>query len=297
MFAWGLWSVFACTTSSAADDVGAVMLATGEVSLRDAAGAVRPAAPGAPVRRDDTVVTGEGGVVVLHLRNDQLVRIDEDLQLSVGRIVVLDAPRATASPSEQLRSLVDPTERTAFPGFAAAERVAGWDARLTAAEAPGAVDESAKLEEEAYRVEPAPSALPPRSRKPSSPAAPAGEPSTKNVVPSPPAVDRGIGGAAPASEPDPVVPPEQSRVVPPLSAEQVQALFRTELSGCLDQWELSLPVRIGSVGVIVRAKDGRITRVLFDGGLPVPACASAPLVGRAFGGEPAASLTFQVSIP
>lgn len=309
-----LLTVLACIPPAASEEVGAVMLVSGSASLRSASGAQRPVEVGAPVDRSDTVVTEEGALVVLHLRNEQLVRIDEDLSLAVARIVVLDAPPAPLNAQAQLAQLVDPRERTVIPGYAQAERVAGWHARLTAAEAPAAT-----------RSAPAAAAAPPpgggggaapASAPPPPPVAapaPAPPPAPKVAKPAPskkvapgagPRLDRAPAAMAPAAMPPPPPPAPAEEAASAddaapaaLTAESLPSLFSGELGACMADWSAGLPVRLSTVDVIVRVEGDQITRVLFDGGLHAPACARDPLLGRDVQGVSGNKLTFTVTIP
>ncbi|MCA9569905.1 MAG: hypothetical protein KC656_18800, partial [Myxococcales bacterium] len=108
-----------------------------------------PVTDGMMLLTSDTVDTSNG-MVVVHLPNDHLVRIDEDLALVVGDLVLWQATQSTVSVKDQLAELLDPDEQAAMdPGGDRSERVAGWQLRmLTATRGSGvAVDEDAGSEE------------------------------------------------------------------------------------------------------------------------------------------------------
>lgn len=133
-----------------AQDVAAVLLLQGDVEILDASGTRRAATLELGLVRSDTVITAEESAVILQLHNDHLVRVDEDLELTVSDIVLLDATPTSVSPQDQLASLLYPDERGTMTGDS--ERIAGWHARMTAAYAPKAISE-ADMEESARKQE------------------------------------------------------------------------------------------------------------------------------------------------
>lgn len=82
---------------------------------------------------EDRLVTGDDGVVILLLRNDRVMRLDEENELRIGEIQALRLGSAAQDPETQLAALVNPKERAEL-GLGA-ERVAGWHARMAAASA------------------------------------------------------------------------------------------------------------------------------------------------------------------
>jgi hypothetical protein len=102
----------------------------GGTGSRVRAGSVEFAAQaGLPLIPSDEISTSPGEFLVLALTNGYLVRIDEDLSLRVRDIVLLGAPPAPESFAAQLDRLVTREER------ARAERIAGSQARRSAADA------------------------------------------------------------------------------------------------------------------------------------------------------------------
>jgi len=101
------------------------------VRVRGEAGA--PFAPRAtmPLFARDTLVVPAGEFVIVHLvRNNHLVRVDDDVTLKVTDIVLLSAPRTQESLAAQLERMVSVDEKRA------AERIAGTYAGRAAGDAP-----------------------------------------------------------------------------------------------------------------------------------------------------------------
>ncbi len=128
-------------------EVAAIMLVQGQVRIRHDAGDM-PATVGTGLHREDIVQTGTGAAAILHLKNNYLVRVDEEIELAVADIVLLGADEIDLDASEQLASLLYPEERDQFAGLQDAERVAGWQSRMSAGEAPAAgVEEDEESED------------------------------------------------------------------------------------------------------------------------------------------------------
>ncbi len=138
-----LCAALAPLNTAVAEEVAAVMLIQGTVTIHDGDGSY-PADLGTGLRRSDTVVTGEESAVVLHLHNNHLVRLDEDLELEVADIVLLDAPDIPLDVDSALSSLLYPGERDEMRGADEASRVAGWQSRLSAGHSVGTSEESAR---------------------------------------------------------------------------------------------------------------------------------------------------------
>ncbi|HEX2569952.1 MAG TPA: AgmX/PglI C-terminal domain-containing protein [Polyangia bacterium] len=156
-----------------ADPVVARVHLTSGKGARVRAGQVEfPAPAGLPLTPQDEISTPPGEFLVLALNNGYLVRIDEDLSLRVSDIVLLSAPPARESFAAQLDRLVTANER------AQAERIAGSQARRSAAEAV-----------------PAQSAAPPKStRAPKAPPRPAKRESLADIAGSSPGESTGSLG-------------------------------------------------------------------------------------------------------
>lgn len=134
--------------------VAHVHLTGGSGARVRAGGAEFPAQPNLPLTPEDEISTPPGEFLVLTLKNGYLVRIDEDLSLRVRDLVLLNAPPARESLAAQLDRLVTREER------AQAERIAGSQARRSAAEAVPA-QSSAPAKKSSH------SAAPPPPPKPS----------------------------------------------------------------------------------------------------------------------------------
>jgi hypothetical protein len=113
------------------ETVGHVYLVQGDATVKAANGHAFQAASGLPLLRTDEITAPSGGFVVLRLRNDYLVRIDEELALTVTDIVLLEAAKATEGFEQQLNRLLTKKEREKQKK---GERIAGWHARLTGAQ-------------------------------------------------------------------------------------------------------------------------------------------------------------------
>jgi hypothetical protein len=144
----------------------------GEVKIVPPGGEPAPAKVGDELRRGDSLRVGAGAFAVLALGNGYLVRVDEGQTLRLAEVAVLDAPPASEDLETQLARLTSEEER------AGAERIAGWHARLQAADSvapladapappppspspsaeaqapPGDQDQAEKKEESAAKAEP-----------------------------------------------------------------------------------------------------------------------------------------------
>ncbi len=153
--------------------VASIMLVQGEVKVGHGANPPSPAQVGDLLMREDVVWTSPGAAAILHLRNNHLVRVDEDLQLNVADIVLLDAPASELDASQQLAELLYPEERQAIPGVEQAERVSGWQSRLRAGQSVGTVSEEDREEASddagSAAAAPAPEPEPESKPKPTAP--------------------------------------------------------------------------------------------------------------------------------
>jgi len=265
--------------------VAEVQLRIGAGSTFRAGGHAFPAAPGVALLRTDELVVPAGQVLVVKLRNGYLVRLDDDVSLSVGQIVLIDAPRTTESFGSQLDRLLTKEEQ------GRAERIAGVHARMGGALSSG-IDEAPPP-----TAEPAPGG---RSQGP--------PPSTRTIKkrPEPPAQGPPPAAVAPPaksslppaqSTPSPAeaTPPPATRVERPQKpiAEDLpttgdtapprlpsEPALRACLAGVLGQ----LPVHVAAAPLRLWIVRGKIERAALGGGLRLPVCASRLLVGAALPG-------------
>ncbi len=116
--------------------VARLSLARGEVELLRAGSPPAPVRPGAELRRGDSLRVAPGAFAVLALHNGYLVRLDGGQTLRLAEVAVLDEPPASESIEAQLTRMTTAEER------AGAERIAGWQADMQAADsvAPMAVE-------------------------------------------------------------------------------------------------------------------------------------------------------------
>lgn len=266
--------------TASAEEVAAILLMQGEVTLSDGT----TADVGVGLERDDTIYVGEESAAVLHLHNDWLVRVDEDLELAVSDIVLLDAPRAERSIDDQLDDLLYPDERESMPGIDRAERVAGWHARLTAAQAPPSLDyEADDLVAPSSSFAPSPAPPPPAP----APGASAvveelaravetrrtrGSRKSKRAK-----SDDAPMAAAPAPQPE--LKTEDAK--PQAPATDLQALVQSgDGLTCLQEWLGTLPIDIYELRFTLVAQDGVVHRVILDQGLTAPPCLREVLVGE-----------------
>lgn len=285
-------SLLAAPSVASAEEVAAILLLQGDVSVRDG-GDERAVITGDVLERTDVVVVGEESAAILQLNNNYLVRIDEDLQVAVSDIVLLDAPPTDQPTKAQLDQLLYPEERETMQGIARAERVAGWHARVSAGSAApptltgqarttrsavpvdgltdgedgdgggDAVTETTELVERGRRL------FPRRNRKP--------------------------GAAATLAAP-PAPPPPIEAEPEPLDLGSVRALVEAgDGQVCLQGWAETLPVELDAVELVLRAgADGLVERVILPQGFRPPACLIEILAGEAI---PAAEVRLQVELP
>ena len=126
----GLVAIGWSASAWAAEFVATVIGVEGSVAVELPSGAWAPLTIRDGLTEQDIVHTGDDGVAVLLLRNDRVVRLDEEIDLRVGEIRELGAGAASQSVDEQLAALVPSGERNAL-GFDH-ERIAGWHARQAA---------------------------------------------------------------------------------------------------------------------------------------------------------------------
>jgi hypothetical protein len=325
-------TILACQLGTAAENppAGAVLMVEGDVwAVRD--GVEQRLSTGDLVGSDDILKTAAGGMVVLQLRNQHLVRLDEDLSLPVTGLALYGAGPSTVAPDVQLAALLYDGETPPDDGF---ERIAGWQARKMAAtsissaerSAPGApaeqgkkeavaaaeeassgwLDEDLDMEEERADATPSPPPAPPPAEIPPSSEddaggglsfkqkAPGSRPGKRTPTPR-----RGLSlGELQETKAggEPYGGTARSEAVPePVVAPLPDPLL--DASGrCLVDWYAGLQLPPGDLEVeLVVAEDRTIRRVRAAGGLTLPPCARDPLVGRQLpaGSPRTLTLTFE----
>jgi hypothetical protein len=256
-----------------------VHLVSGGVGVKAQNGKTFRAVPGVPLLGTDELTVDPGGFMVLRLRNDYLVRLDEEVTLAVADLVLLNAPQATESFEQQLSRLLTKKERED------GERIAGWHARLTGAQTVPPQPEKKKMavkREQAARrrAVPAPQAE-------AEPAAPAlAEEKTIAMPPASPS-----SPAPSLSAPPPVrwwtrvkgKLVQHAEPMPPLAAAMLKD---PKLLSCLKEALQSLPVAVAKVTLMIRLEAQVISRVALGGGLRTPACAGEDVVGKKMPGGP-----------
>lgn len=245
------------------------------------------ATPRMPLERMDRLTVGPASVLLLEvLANHQVVRLDEDLELTVGELALLGATTAGSTVEQQVDILLGANERPEF-----SNRTAGWVVAQQAARVPVAQAESDALagglapEAEGQAAEPAvapsktTSAAPPAPPRAEPPAPPreedvkADEPEDKpKLVPS------RLGKASPekkeevASAEAPAKPPPS----PVVSDEGTAPLADERLRECIEevfaQYGPAVRARYaGRVVIQYRLKNGEL-RARMPDGLPLTDC-------------------------
>lgn len=255
-----------------AEDVAAVLAVEGTVEVTHANG-VAPATPNLSLDRADVIRTGADGAVIVLLSNNRLVRVDEELVLPIANIVLLGSPASTVPIKVQLDELLYPGERTSMRGIEDAERLAGFQSRISAA-----------------------TAVPAQSTSASAPGGGgAGGGSAKSLAVDSKPARTTRGGPPKTAAPPPVQtlpsesaappppPPPPGGATPPYSREQVAGVLSD--TDCLAVWRDQVGLASGaSLVVHVRVEAGLVTRLYSDGGLVPPTCARDGLVGVAVSG-------------
>ena len=290
-------------SSALAEDVAAVLLVQGDVSVSSTQGVFEQARVGTGLERGDLIKTDWDSAAILQLHNNYLVRIDEDLELKVSELVLIDAPASTADYKTQLDSLLYPEERASMDGIEQAERVAGWHARVTASYAPTTTYEFDDDIVEGNLLKPDGEFLAGEEGGGTTQVRTASAKSggKKKSSKSSPADDilQGIqrqaeedarlewGRAEGATEDKSglrsgsgiSVAEQQPTLVG--SRTEIEALFAVEgeLRQCLLDWASQLPVPVDELQIVLRVKNGAISKVIVGGGLMPPDCARDILVG------------------
>lgn len=124
-------SLAACLLAAAlAAPVAHLRVATKDVKVFHGK-AAQPASKDLPLELADEVEVPVGGFALVQIdRNQQLVRIDEDLRLAVRDLAALEAPKTTVTLEDQVNALLTSTENTPV----GAERMVGWYVTPTAAQ-------------------------------------------------------------------------------------------------------------------------------------------------------------------
>ncbi len=261
------------------DPVAQVLVTSGSVSVKPAsAQAAFPATKGTPLQKSDRLIVGPGAWVALAiLGNSQVVRLDDDLELQVGELALLNAPKHAQGLQQQFDTLFTAQEREHT------ERLIGWNASPTAASTPSMEREknekkkSDRVMEKEARDEPMPQPSSPRPSAKSAPMMPA---------PPPPAPAPAEVASAPAEKEERrefpsgggAAPPERSREARPMRQARVALAVDAALTTCLEsafvEWGPGVRSTFGkSVTVKARRVEGSL-QVRLPRGLPTPACAT-----------------------
>ncbi|MCY1072399.1 hypothetical protein OV090_47075 [Nannocystis sp. RBIL2] len=124
-------------------EVALLAVVEGEVSVRDAQGAVTPGRPELPLRRSDTVITTPGSLAVVVLANGYVIKLEEDQSTPVRALAHLDDPPPGESVAELFEKALGAEAFARVGGADRLERIAGWNARRASGETPAPV---AKME-------------------------------------------------------------------------------------------------------------------------------------------------------
>ena len=295
LLALTLWVASALPVAEVARPTGPVKDPAAQVLLKENAVTIDPgggqkafqALGGMLLQKSDLVVVGPGAwVVLVILGNEHVVRLDDDLALKVSELALLNAPKQTQSPVQQLDTLLTRQERQRT------ERLIGWHASQAAAntqpvkaaprdepeggsgklKAKG-ITESQKradddmLEGEAEEKEKVKVAPPPAPPPP------------PNTLPA-----RGGGSPnAPKPDPRPVKDSVLRKSMPPDAPPPVDAELQTCVEAAVIGWGAEVKAKLGkSVLVSARQRDGEVV-VRLPLGLPAPACAVAYFTRRGVG--------------
>jgi hypothetical protein len=138
----GLWSTLAPgaparrpANATGAELVADVVVFSGAVKLRDSEKKAFAVGDHMPVALSDVLLVPPEGFVVLRIRaNDQVVRVDDDVELPVQQLAVLHAGAPGRSMTDQLEALLTTSEKTQLK-----ERMMGWMSAPLAASTPGSL--------------------------------------------------------------------------------------------------------------------------------------------------------------
>ena len=256
-----------------------VLLSEKDVSVEPGADPkkVFKVARGMLLEKSDRIVVGPGAWVALAIiANEHVVRLDDDLSLLVSDLALLNAPRHTQSPAQQLDGLLTKQERTRN------ERLIGWHASPTAANTQPVQPEMKKdtsggakgmskalpMPESSERERPPPKEEPRRDRNKSS----SDDDDQLEKF-------RPRGEPVPASPPPPPPAPSPATMKPPVPTPPAPggaAGLDPELLRCIDgaalTWGAEVRAKLrGSVIVSAKLRDGELLLRL-PWGLPPPEC-------------------------
>lgn len=257
-----LASLLLIATPALAEEVAVVLATQGTADVVRANGVVS-AAPRLSLDRNDTLQTGEDGTIIVLLNNSRLVRIDEEVSLKVGQIVLLASPKTSVPVNTQLAELLYPSERDTLRGVEDAERIAGWQSRLQAATAVPAqrADMAKKAVADSFASTLAAS-------EEAAPVEIAEDSGTDEIAKDTPVVAK--------SSVDYDAVTEEVR-----TPAQIQAVVEGELRSCVKGWRKAQGLDKGAAVVFdVRVVDGRIARMVGEGGLAAAACMRDRLEGE-----------------
>ena len=116
-----------------------LVMHAGEVSIQSANGHRFSAQPALPLLSNDQIATKNNSFAIVHLHNNHVVRLDEDLRLQVANLAMFHAKKTSLAVAQQLTSLLKPEERNQ------PERIVGWHARMQAAQTATSLREPDKL--------------------------------------------------------------------------------------------------------------------------------------------------------
>jgi hypothetical protein len=297
-----LWCAVAAATpqrpagAPAGDAVAEVHLRIGSGATLRASGKEYAAVPGTALLRSDELIVPAGQVVVVKLRNGYLIRIDDDITLPVGKIVLIDAPRTNESLGSQIERLLTKEEQ------GRAERIAGTHAQVNGAQSGdigpaqnkdagrraaagpsgnGPPDPGAGTKTKAESSTPAAAGDRPAAQPSATPPAPIPvESPSKPAMASPSGTDKGDAG--------PLLQRKQAKT---------STLSSRELKRCLASELGKLPVKpkLKTAQLRLYVHGGLIERAQLGGGLVLPECARPLLIGAPSDG--AEGRWLQVELP
>lgn len=270
-----------------AEEVAAVLAVDGQAEVIRMNG-IFQVTPTLGLDRADVVRTGEDGAVLVLLNNDRVVRIDEDLSLRVGDIVLLGLPRATVPVQAQISDLLYPGERVSMRGIGDAERIAGWHSRLQAGTAvPAQAAPTAQSTADAAKVTRGGAKSGNAGLGISGAGVGGGGSGSGFGYGSGP----GASNIATPAPPPPVEPPPPAPT-PALTEADVRRIL-VEEGACVASWRTDAGIPVGAPVIVhVIVEDGHIDRLTGDAGLTPPRCARDRLVGQRYDGA-----SFDVTLP